>query len=376
MPALKKVLHLIKDYSGNNPLFNEYVRSLPRNSYSSIVCYISGIPDNRNRMEEVASEVLYLGFPREQLRRIRSGVLIALTGIVKEKGVQAIYCQRHKATVLGVLTALLSGVQTVVSHVHGLDRSRSFKRRVTNWLLLRRVKMVLTVSESVRRDVLQANWGLDPAKVVTVLNGIDLSMLDKVSVNRQEVRSQLGLESDALVFGTVGRLTETKGHACLLDAFAALTKEVPHARLMIVGEGKLRGALEKKAGTLGISSRIVFTGYRVDALALLKGLDVFVFPSLAEGLGVALIEAMATGLPVVASEVGGIPEVMGSAECGKLVPPGDTDALVSAMRELAGLDAGQRRVLGMHGRTRVENEFASERMSERLTKVFRELLQE
>jgi glycosyltransferase involved in cell wall biosynthesis len=373
VPALKKVLHLIKDYSGNNPLFNEYVKALPRDSCYSIVCYMSGSPDNKNRMEEAASEVLYLGFPKKELRRLHYGVLLALTGIIREKGVEVIYCQRHKATVLGVIAAMLSGVETVVSHVHGLDRARSFQRRFTNWLLFRRVKKIIAVSESVRRDVLGSNWRLDPAKVITVLNGIDFSLIDGVSLSRQEIRSRWGIEHDAFVFGTVGRLTETKGHACLLDAFASISGDMPQARLILVGDGKLRGKLEQKAGTLGVSSRVIFTGYREDAHALLRGFDIFVFPSLAEGLGVALIEAMASGLPVIASDVGGIPEVTGSVNCGRLVPPGDQASLASAMQEIARQDIEQRRVLGENGRTHVMKEFTTESMSKKIAEVFRML---
>lgn len=375
MPALTKVLHLIKDYSGNNPLFNEYVKALPRDSYYSVVCYMSGAPDNRNGMEEAASEVLYLGFPREELRRLKQGVLLALLGIIKEKGVEVIYCQRHKATVLGVIAAILSGVETVVSHVHGLDRARSFKRRFANWILFRRVRKIIAVSESVRRDVLDSNWRLDPAKVVTVLNGIDFSLIDGVSLGRQEIRSQWGIEHDTIVFGTIGRLTDTKGHAYLLDAFASLPGNMPQARLIIIGDGKLRDELQQKARILGISSRVIFSGYREDARALLRGLDIFVFPSLAEGLGVALIEAMASGLPVIASDVGGIPEVTGSVNCGRLVPPGDPASLASAMQGIARLDSDQRRVLGENGRMRVMSNFTNDRMSEKLAEVFRLLTQ-
>ncbi len=374
---MRNILHLVKEYKKSHLLLKEYVK-IPRDRFHPIVCYLSGQPDGKNELEPIAFEVRYLRFGKKKLRYHRFNVILPLLKmlckIMKEEKIDIVHCHRHKATVIGTIAATIAGVPNVISHVHGLARTRSWVRRFTNWIILRRVKKIIVVSDSVGQDVINTNWGIDPSKIVTVKNGIDLKTIDNITISKREARTTLGILESEIVFGTVGRLTPTKGQSYLIDAFSRVIKKIPHSRLVIIGEGPLFGELSEKVKDLGISPKVSFTGYRDDVLQLLGGFDIFVLPSLAEGLSIALLEAMASKLPVIASNVGGIPEVFGKAHCGKLVPPKDVSALESAMLEIYFLDEEQKKMLGENARKRVEEEFKIDAMSKKLSEVYESML--
>lgn len=196
-------------------------------------------------------------------------------------------------------------------------------------------------------------------------HGIDVSRYG--SVDRAQARAQLGLREDELVLGSVGRLTDQKGHRYLLEALRRLDRR--DVRVLIAGEGPLRDELERLAGGLPVT----FLGQRDDVPRLLAALDVFVFPSEFEGLPFTLLEAMAAGVPVVASDVDGNRDAVEDEVTGILVPPRDPRALADAIgRQLERPD--ERARLGEAGRRRAAEVFSLERMVERTQAVYEELL--
>jgi glycosyltransferase involved in cell wall biosynthesis len=207
-----------------------------------------------------------------------------------------------------------------------------------------------------------------PDKVVTVYNGMDVKPYIDSSLTREEARSRLGLpDKDIFFYGTVGRLVETKGQGILLRAFAKVYEEYPESWLILVGEGRLESELRALATELNISKRVVFLEYRTDIPEVLKACDVFVLPSIAEGLGLALLEAMATELPVIASRVGGVPEILSSPELGTMVSPDSVDELASAMIDLHTTPEEKRHEIGKALRERVLEEFSREKMISAMT---------
>jgi glycosyltransferase involved in cell wall biosynthesis len=198
---------------------------------------------------------------------------------------------------------------------------------------------------------------------VTVRNGIERA---PVAAERPA-----GVPADAPLVGEVARLCEVKGQRELIRALPQLDG----VWAVLAGEdieqgGAFRRALEAEAEALGVAGRVVFTGYRAEVDSLLAALDVFVLPSTVEGLPMTILEAMAQGTPVVATAVGGTPEVV-SAETGLLVPPGDTEALAAALRALLA-DRGRARSLGEAGRRRVEAEFSAQAMAARVLELYAE----
>jgi glycosyltransferase involved in cell wall biosynthesis len=181
------------------------------------------------------------------------------------------------------------------------------------------------------------------------------------------VRRQLGAREETLVVGTIARLDPVKDLATLLDAVARLGPELD-VLVVLIGDGPERNALEQLATSLGIADRVRFLGHRDDARWWLNGCDLYANSSVSEGASLTILEAMAAGLPIVATAVGGTPEVV-PAECGRLVPSRDASALASAIRTLS-TDASLRRNLGRAARARVERLFTLERMVEDYRRVY------
>jgi glycosyltransferase involved in cell wall biosynthesis len=370
---MRRVLHLIQKYPGNSPLLNDYVKALPVDLFCSLVCYLQGSPDGENGIENIASDVRYLEFENRNSGFTLPGAVYAIYKIIKSEKIDIVHCHRHKATVIGALASAIAGVSEVISHVHGLTRTRTRKRYITNWILFKRVKKIIAVSDSVRKDIIRTNLNLNPEKVVTVRNGIDLGLIDSINTTRKDARLKLGLPDDTITFGTVGRLTRTKGQSYLLEAFSKILEQIHDARLVLIGEGPLSEELRRQAGNLNISSKILFTGYRNDVRELLKGLDVFVLPSVAEGLSIALLEAMASRLPVIASNVGGIPEVI-DCNSGFLLPARDSSVLAEAMKKFALLKNKERIIIGNSARKRVEEAFTTEIMQQNISELYASLI--
>jgi L-malate glycosyltransferase len=184
--------------------------------------------------------------------------------------------------------------------------------------------------------------------------------------------AELGVPAGVPVIGNVAALTGHKDHVTLLEAMALLRRQQPEAWLVILGEGELRGALEARALALGLADRVVFAGFRRDLDRLLPAFSVFCLSSHLEGLGTSLLDAMAYGLPVVATAAGGIPEAVDDGVTGRLVPPRDPAALAQALAEVL-CDEGRRAEWGASGRLRFLERFTAERMVEATLGVIREI---
>lgn len=369
---MKKVLHIIKEYTGNQPLLNECVKALPGSGFYSIVCYLSGRRDGNNMIESFARDVRYLEMSRKSLKQLGPGVIFDCYRIMRSEKIDIVHCHRHRATVIGTIAAALAGVPHVLVHVHGLSRTRTKKRYWTNWIIFKKVERIIAVSDSVKQDVIDSNRNIPPEKVVTVRNGLDLAVIDSINFSRDDARSRLGIPDSDFVFGTVGRLSPTKGQTYLIDAFSDVIKHIPNAKLIIVGQGPLSTELREKASELGLSQCTVFTGFRKDVHEILRGFDVFVLPSVAEGLSIALLEAMASKLPVIASRVGGIPEVIDNS-CGLLVPARESGSLAKAMEQMVHLDPAGRTRMGEAARKRIEKYFTAEIMDRKLSELYESL---
>ena len=359
-----KILHVLSDQDKRLRPLENLVSGLDRNIFSQVICYLTGDDDKHTMFEAWGHDVISLNISKKKLRRFQPSMVFQLARVIKEKGIDIVHCQRHKPTVYGALAAYITGKNLkVISHVRGLNRTRSFKRKLLNGILFRRISRIIAVSNAVRDDIVSTNLMSFPDKAVTIYNGIGVEPYTDCSLTREQARIWLGLpEKDAFVYGTVGRLVETKGQEVLLKAFARVCERYPESWLIITGKGRLGSELRSLSAKLNIHERVVFLGYRTDIPEVLKAYDVFVLPSIAEGLPGALLEAMATGIPVIASRVGGVPEILEDPRLGIMVSPSSTDELASAMERLRSMDEMRRNMMGVALRELMLEKFTKEKM--------------
>jgi glycosyltransferase involved in cell wall biosynthesis len=221
----------------------------------------------------------------------------------------------------------------------------------------RQIRCFVCASEAIRQVLVKG--GVEPQRTVTVHEGIDVGHVD--AVPPADIHAELWLPHHAPVVGSIAALVPHKGQRDLVEAAALVVRDVPDARFVILGEGELRASLEHQARALNLERHVFLPGFRPDALALLKSFDLFALSSLMEGLGTSLLDAMACEKAVVATRVGGIPEVVVDRETGFLAGPRDPEALAVAIVRLLRSET-LRRAFGQAGRTRVLARFTVERM--------------
>jgi glycosyltransferase involved in cell wall biosynthesis len=230
----------------------------------------------------------------------------------------------------------------------------------------RQVDCFIAASESIRHVLVHD--GIDPSRVTMVYEGIEVDRVQAEPV--ANIHSELWLPTHAPIVGATAALTHEKGHRHLIDAAAIVVREVPDARFVILGEGDLRPSLERQTRELRLEKHVLLPGFRADVLAFIRGFDIFVMPSLAEGLGTSLLDAMAAGKPIVATSTGGIPEVVADGETGLLVPVRDDKALAQAIVRLL-KDQALRERMGQQALVRVRKLFSADRMVEETLAVYR-----
>lgn len=253
-----------------------------------------------------------------------------------------------------------------ISDPHGLRRRRNALRR----LCAPMVDRFVAVSDDLTRWLI-STVGVPRRKVVTIHNGVDVERF--AAAAREDGRRTLGVAPESVAVGTVGRLDPVKDQATLLEAFAVVASEHRHATLHIIGDGPCRDALHEQAHRLGLNARVAFLGERRDVATLLSGFDVFVLPSIAEGISNTILEAMAAGLPIVATRTGGNPELVEDRVSGTLVPVGDHRRLAAALSAYTA-DPHLRALHGKAARQRAMEEFALDRMAVRYRNLYRTLV--
>lgn len=283
---------------------------------------------------------------------------------------------RNLGTVDMQWIALLAGVRSRVHGEHGWEASDPRGLNPRNLFIRRACRPVIRRYVAVSRDIsrwLQAQVRVDAARIRQVYNGVSLDRFQPGGAPPPDVPWQAGM----LVLGTVGRLDPVKNQLQLLRAFHRLCASgeewAPKLRLVIAGDGPLRDALRQEVARLDLAARVWFAGARDDVPALMRCMDIFVLPSLNEGISNTILEAMAMGLPVVATAVGGNPELVVDGITGALCKGTDAQSLDAPLRRLAS-DPEARRAAGQAGRLRIEREFGLPSMVNGYLSIYDELL--
>lgn len=300
-----------------------------------------------------------------------------LAALINEHGFDLVHTHGVRANLLGRLAARQAS-KPVVTTVHSLlemDYPGFITRQVnyfTEWATRSWTRRFITVSGALKAKLVAA--GVPEERITVIYNGIDLEAFSR-EIEPGTARAELGLAPGVPLVGIVARLHPVKGHQYFIAAAKQVLEQRPDVRFVVAGEGHLRTTLEEMAAELGIESQVFFTGFVADIRPLMTGLDLLVIASLWEGFGLTAVEAMALGVPVVSTEVGGLPEVVLHGETGLLVPPADPAALAKGILWLLEHPVA---VAGMSNRAKqiVQEKFTSRVMARQTEELYRKVLGE
>jgi glycosyltransferase involved in cell wall biosynthesis len=304
--------------------------------------------------------------------------LAKLCRLIWQERPHIVHTHTARAGLLGRLAGRLAGVPIVVHTYHGHVLHGYFSP-VKTWLmrsmehtLARMTDQIITVSERVKRELVSYAVA-PPAKIAVIPLGFDLKPFLRCQDQRGQFRHELSVSDGARLVSIVGRIFPIKNHRLFLDAAALVAAREPSVLFVIVGDGVLRWEMEDHARELRIADRVIFTGWRRDLPRIYADTSILVVSSNNEGTAVSAIEAMAAGRPVVATRVGGLPDLITEGETGLLVPPGDPDGLASAVLRLL-QDPGTACRMGQSARAMVQERFSVRRLVVDMENLYHQLL--
>lgn len=366
-----RILHVVPHLGmgGTELALLNVVRSLSDASFRHSVCAVRSCDSNIASLA-VVDQVFDASNGRKGLELS----LPRLMAVMKEYRPHVVH-SRNWGSIEAIPAARLARVPVVVHSEHGYELDNlaglPLRRRLFRRVVYSMVDAVFTVSKELRDYHARQAW-IPPERIRVIYNGVDTHRFVPDPRARSMTRKQLGVPEDAFVFGSVGRLVAIKDHGTLLRAGEVLQRRGRSIHILLVGSGPELDRLQKNVShSPELRGRVHFAGTSHDVPNLLNAMDAFVLPSICEGMSNTLLEAMASGLPVLATRVGGNPEVL-KDDGGWLFAPGDTDTLAARLEELA-RDHKLRRQLGDAGRLRVVRHFSLEHMAEQYRSLYFDL---
>tara|TARA_B100000959_G_C14949403_1_gene611262 strand:+ start:439 stop:1626 length:1188 start_codon:yes stop_codon:yes gene_type:complete len=368
---VNRIVHIIKA-TGIAGAEQHLITMLPELDRQSFDIYVIVLTEPKKPVDKLFSALHQAGVTTQRMiinRHVDPSLVVRLMLRLRDLAPSIVHTHLIHADFYGTIAARMAGVPAVISSRHNDDPFRtqsplSVLLRIVN----RYTNRFIAISERVR--VFTIEHEKVPGSVVdTVYYGLPVSEQNREVI---DVRSEFGLSKGPILV-CAARLTEQKGHKWLLRAFRSVVDQLPEVSLLLLGDGPLRKDLEDTVIKLGISKNVMFAGWRTDVMDILPSTDLFVLASEWEGFGLALLEAMSLSLSIVATEVGGIPEVVLDGETGWLVKSKDSDALAGSI--LAALRSPHKMLeCGRKGQLRVQNTFSVEKMIVDTEKIYNLLL--
>ena len=368
-----KVLHIIGggEFGGAEQYLLTLARHMDRSEFElHTACLFSEPFASRIREEGFTAHV----FPMRS--KIDWKPIGNIASLIKTEGFRIVHTHGVRANLIGRLAARRSAPCHVITTVHSVlafDYSKRLDRlvnRISETCTRGITEKFIAVSKMLCQQLISE--GIPPDKIVTVYNGLEIEKYNP-ETSGLTVRQEFNISPDAVVAGIVARLHPVKGHPCLFQAMAEVVRKLPNLLLMVVGAGPDKTKLQELADRLGIGKNVIFTGFRKDIPEIISALDFLVLPSVCEGLGLSIMEGMAMKKPVLATRVGGIPEIITSGIDGLLVPPADVPALAAGIQQLAA-DREAAAKLGEAARKTIETRFTAETMARETARLYREII--
>jgi sugar transferase (PEP-CTERM/EpsH1 system associated) len=295
-----------------------------------------------------------------------------LAKLLRKEKVHILHLHNSTAFFYGVIAGGIARVPVIVYTEHARDVFPNLKVRIADKFLSLFTNKVIVVADFLKKNLIKYEW-FNPSKVMTIYNGIDGSKF-KAEFDKSEIKRGLGLSENSRIIGMVARLDPIKNHKSLIMSMQSVIKKFPEAILLIIGDGPIRNELEVFVEKCDLKKNVTFLWTRHDIPQLLSVMDIFVLCSMSEGLPITLLEAMAGGKPIVATRVGGIPEVIEHNINGLLIPSGNIEALLDAILELL-RDTEKAKQLGAAAERKFERNFSLSSMVEKYQEVYEALLQ-
>ncbi len=368
-----KVLHIIGggDFGGAEQHLLTLLKNIDGGRFQVSVACLFAKPFALLAKEAGISTVVF-----DMGSKLNLKIILALAAHIKKEGIDIVHTHGVRANLIGRLAAKIAGVDHVLTTVHSVlafDYARKLDRMV-NWLS-ERLTRGLTAHFVTVCDLLAGQLvgeGIKQDRVSTIYNGLELEKYSR-SNDPGNIRAELHIPEAAPLIGIVARLHPVKGHVFLLQAVKQALAAVPGLKLLIVGSGPDRQELEHYAGALGIADAVIFTGFRQDIPEVMHMLDLVVLSSLSEGLSITIIEAMAIGKPVLATRVGGTPEIITDGQDGLLVPPADAGALADKIIYILS-HPDMAKKMGQAARLTVQEKFTAAGMARKTEALYAEML--
>lgn len=359
------------DYGGAESLLERLVSLLDPRRFVPIFCSLCPLGEIGRRIAAGGVETLSLGMTAQPHPAEMIAAPFRLARLFDQHHIDLVHAQLYRANVLSALAARLARRRpAVVVAQHSLSPAKGRFASIAAWATRPLTATTIAVSDAVK-ERLADGWGPAPERVVVIQNGVDTERFHPR--DGLAIRRELGLEPTVFVIGGVGRLSPVKGFDALLEAVAQLRRDGRETALVLVGDGPEHESLETQARSLGLEDAVRFLGVRHDLEMIYPGFDVFALPSLREASPMALLEAMACGCAIVASRVGGVPEMIEDGRSGLLFDRTAPGALTKALARLAE-NPGLRRSLGEEARRRSEERFSLAAVVHQHERLYRTIL--
>lgn len=371
------ILHLTTklEFSGTEIAIHNLAKYHPDKTTRITVCSLTKKVPYKERLENDGIRVICLGMPAENFWQVcynASFYLWKLFNLFRLEKITILHIHSFLAGILGRISGFFAGVPIIIRHIHNTELdlpSRICVEKILGYF----TNHYILVSQGVR-EYAKEKAGIRDEIASIVYYGIDIEAIDQAPTQPERIRKELSLKAEDIIIGFCGRLTLQKGVSFALHAMPLILKEIPSVKLLIVGNGPLLKQLIQTAISLEIQDKVIFAGERHDTWSIYPIMDIFILPSLWEGLGIVILESMARGKPVIASDIPGPNEVIEHGQTGFLVPVKNSEALAEKIIYLL-RDRHLQTIFAQKGREKVIEQFRAQRMAEEIEGIYRELLE-
>lgn len=341
---------------------NQYTKLFDKDKFEVTVAYLVGEPSEEIRQKHLADHVIFINSPKQSTRGLKWYAIKKMLQLQREKNFEIVVCHRYKPTYIMLwISQFCKKIPAIFSVMHELGTMKNIARKLLIAILAKDNVIFAGVSNAVRDDLRNSLWNIPAERIITLYNMIDIDITEPQLLSRETARGELQLPQDSFVFGNLGRLAVNKDQHSLIEAFARIKPQCPNAKLIILGDGQLEAELKQQVASLNLQTDVIFTGFVKDGFRFIKAFDVYISSSIQEAFGRVLIEAMVAKVPIIATKVNGVPEVVGDA--GILIEAANPTQLAHEMLTLYQASAAARMQLGEKGYQRAVNDFSLQRFN-------------